>query len=82
MSDPGDGNLAENQSTNVLPQYYYLLREAQEASQAVEDFDLHDDNPEELIEWNELLKVQNEANVTLTHYVKDNADALIAEFLK
>lgn len=56
----------------MLPRFYELLREAQNASDEEDNFDLDSKNPESKKKWNELLKAQQEANEKLIMYIRAN----------
>lgn len=52
--------------------YYQLLRDAFEASEAVDKFDLHSEDPTSVKEWNILVANQGRAQGLLVQYAKDN----------
>lgn len=62
---------------NPLLQFYYLLGCAQDASEAVDNFDLDSTNPESKKQWDILLAEQEKATVALVNYIKENPSLLL-----
>jgi hypothetical protein len=54
---------------NPLPKYFMLLREAQAASDDVDYFDVIDDDPSSLAEFNRRCRHSNEAQLKLMGYI-------------
>ena len=55
-----------------LATYNEMLREAFHASEAVDAFDLHSDDPVSIEKWRDLVQAQYAANCSLTKFCEDN----------
>lgn len=55
------------------PEVWRLIREAQEASEEVDDFDLDREDPESAAEWKVLLARQDGALASLVAYIQEKA---------
>lgn len=61
---------------NPLPEFFELLREAQDTVNECDDFDVHSDNPASAAEFAILCQYKNDAVKALVDYVKTHADAI------
>lgn len=61
---------------DALAAYHMLLREAFEASEAVDQFDLDSKNARSLLLFEKLKEADDEARRELVKYVVENADRL------
>lgn len=60
--------------SNKLPRFFELLREAQEAANAVDSFDLYSEKEESRKEWNKLLEEQKTTVENLVKYIRANKE--------
>ena len=65
-----------NDPANPLPDYHHLLLDAAAASEAVDRFDLHSDDPESAATFGVLKAQALAATVALLDYCKANDDAI------
>jgi hypothetical protein len=63
----------------VAPGYYERLREAFDAMDAVDMFDLYSENPDSVAKWEELLRDSATAQLKLIVYVSMHRDELLRE---
>lgn len=65
---------------NVLPDYYALLKEAQDTSEAADNFNVISGNPTAMAQFKELCAASDEASKKLITYVVVNFDGLKENF--
>jgi len=56
--------------------FYRLVREAHDASEAVDQYDLHSESEESMKVWAELLVEQARASIDLVEFIEKNGDEL------
>ena len=64
---------------DAYPEYAFLMREAFESSQDVDDFDLHSEDPESMAKWRVLLEVRAKADKAFVDYVMRHGVTILAE---
>ena len=62
--------------TTHVGEFDMMLREAVEASNAVDNYDLRSENPANVQKWNALLSTQQQAMLSVVKFVEENAEAL------
>lgn len=67
---------------NLLPKFHELLREANEAVDAVDAFDVVSSNPESKKEWDRLLQEAFSAKERLISYIKEHSEELVPQLSK
>lgn len=66
---------------DALQTYYELLKEAHNASEQVDNFDLISENPIKKYEFEQLEQKQNIAQFVLIKHIRDNLEELYTFFV-
>jgi hypothetical protein len=65
--------------TDIRPQFTRLLYAAHAASEAVDRFDLHSEQPASVAVWNQLLADEHAASAALVRHIIAHGPALLAQ---